>query len=397
MAIRRALVPIALALAVLAGGVPASARVWTVGDGGEFPSCPPPDFSSIQDAIDAAAPNDTIAVCPGGYRENLLFAGHRKSHIRIIGDPSDRASVAGDGRRPTIEITGGARDVELSHLTVIDESSGPAIDIGGRARDVGLTRLFVYCTAMGKVGVRVGGAATAAIDQLNFGGVIDSWCLGIDVGGRAHADVSGSYGSFGVRATGSGTRLRAVGNQLFGAPGAGIPPPNGAVIRDGARATLQRNEFQWFLHPLPWADEAWKTNSGVIRVENTSHVVVGDGSADPTGDGNVVRDSSSDGVVLRNSGHVVVAGNAVSGMFGRGLAVSADSRHNRFWGNRLTGNLLFSTVAPPEQPWFGPEEDYDCRDASTGHGTAGTANTWAGNSSDAGLRAASPPGICAAP
>ena len=397
MAIHRALVPIALALAAIAGGAPASARVWAVGDGGGPPSCPPPDFSSIQDAIDAAAPHDTISVCAGGYRENLLFAGHRKSHIKVIGDPSDLASVAGDGLRPTIEITGGARDVELSHLTVIDESSGPAIDIGGRARDVSLTRLLVYCTAMGKVGVRVGGGATAAIDQLNFGGVTDSWCWGIDVGGRARADVSGSYGSFGVRATGSGTRLRAVGNQLFGAPGAGAPPPNGAVIRDGARATLQQNEFQWFLHPAPWADAAWKANSGVIRVENTSHVVVGARSAEPTGDGNVVRVSSSDGVVVRSSGHVVVGGNAISGMFGRGLVVSADSRHNRFWGNRLTGNLRFTTEAPPDQPWASAQEGYDCRDASTGRGTARTANIWAGNSSDAGLRAASPPGICLAP
>jgi hypothetical protein len=397
MSIRCVGVAVALALAVLAGGAPASARIWTVGNGGEFPWCPPPDYSSIQDAIDAAAPYDTISVCPGGYRENLLFAGHRKSHISVIGDLSDLASVAGDGRRPTIEITAGARDVELSHLTVIDESSGPAIDIGGGPRGVRLSRLFVCCTAVGKGGVRVDRAARVAIDQVGFGGVMDAWCWGVDVGGRAYADVTGSYGSLGVRATGSGTRLRAVGNRLFGAPGAGTPPANGAVIRDGARATLQQNEFQWFLRPDPWADEAWKINSGVIRVENTARVVVGNLSAEPTGDGNVVRDSSSDGVVVRSATHVIVAGNAVSGLFGRGLVVSADSRHNRFFGNRLTGNLLFRTEAPAEQPWFGPEEDYDCRDASTGRGTAGTANAWTGNFSDAGQQAASPPGICAVP
>jgi hypothetical protein len=390
MSMRRALVAVALAPALLAAGTPASARVWTVGD--QVPGCPPPDFLSVQDAIDAAAPYDTISVCSGAYFEDLAFAGRGKSHISVNGDTRGFVQVQGGADGPAIQITGRARDVQLSNLEVMDVSAAPAIEIAGRSRDIRLSNLFLWCTG---VSVRVGRGATAALDRLGFGGEPDGWCWGADAQDRARVDITNSQGAFGVRATGRGTHVRAWGNQMFGAPGRGSPPATGALIRDGARAVLQHNEFKWFLHPDPSHDDSWRSMSGVIRVENTARVVIGDRGPNSTGDGNVIHDSSSDGVVVRGSRRLTVAGNAISGLFGRGIAVDADSRHNRFRNNQLSGNLLFRTQPPPGQEWFGPQEDFDCRDASTGRRTAGTANTWSANASDAGALAASPAGLCA--
>ncbi|MDQ8045919.1 MAG: hypothetical protein REI11_15035, partial [Patulibacter sp.] len=46
----------------------AHAATWTVDDDGA--QCPNASFSSIQAAVNAAAPHDTIVVCAGTYRES---------------------------------------------------------------------------------------------------------------------------------------------------------------------------------------------------------------------------------------------------------------------------------------------------------------------------------------
>jgi hypothetical protein len=58
----------ALALAVTAGlPAAASAATLTVDDLGD--DCPSAGFTSVQAAVDAASPGDTVAICPGTYAE----------------------------------------------------------------------------------------------------------------------------------------------------------------------------------------------------------------------------------------------------------------------------------------------------------------------------------------
>lgn len=57
-------------LALVAGAAPAAASTWTVDDDGV--QCPNASFSTIQAAIDQAAPHDTIVICPGTYRERSI-------------------------------------------------------------------------------------------------------------------------------------------------------------------------------------------------------------------------------------------------------------------------------------------------------------------------------------
>jgi hypothetical protein len=65
-------------------------------------------FSSVQDAIEAASAGDTIALCPGTYRENLWIDGVLgiATPLRLIG--------AGDGARGTI--VQGPRDVSVVQI-----------------------------------------------------------------------------------------------------------------------------------------------------------------------------------------------------------------------------------------------------------------------------------------
>ena len=57
-----------LAVLGVVGIAPAAqAAQWTVDD--DSGDCPAAQFTSVQAAIDAAAAGDTIAICPGTYRE----------------------------------------------------------------------------------------------------------------------------------------------------------------------------------------------------------------------------------------------------------------------------------------------------------------------------------------
>src|SRR5439155_9503300 len=45
--------------------------------------CPQATFTSIQDAVNASGPNDTIKVCPGTYTEQVQIVGHTHDGLRL--------------------------------------------------------------------------------------------------------------------------------------------------------------------------------------------------------------------------------------------------------------------------------------------------------------------------
>ncbi len=53
---------------------PASATIWTVGGAG-------PNFLTIQDAVNASSPGDTIVVRAGTYNEAVIIQGHEDLHL----------------------------------------------------------------------------------------------------------------------------------------------------------------------------------------------------------------------------------------------------------------------------------------------------------------------------
>lgn len=126
-------------------------------------------FSSVQDAIDAADPGDTIFVCPGTYNENLLI----DKDLTIVGAgqgaaPSNNTIVDGSGSQSVIRvegagvlaalrflrITGGGggfgagvesdADLTLSNVTVIGNTAG--VEGGGLFNNPGRTMTLINCT-----------------------------------------------------------------------------------------------------------------------------------------------------------------------------------------------------------------------------------------------------------
>ena len=134
---RRALLALALALAAtLAPAAPALASTLSVDDDGA--DCPNARFTSLQAAIDQAAPYDTVAICAGTYKETapafegtgrngllirknltLKGAGADKVFIRPSATPTD--TLAGDS--PTL-LDGGGNVITIARQSLgsTDES-----------------------------------------------------------------------------------------------------------------------------------------------------------------------------------------------------------------------------------------------------------------------------------
>ena len=108
-------------------------RMWVIADPASFydygmkyyEATGPFEFSSIQDAIDAASAGDTILVSAGTYEENLTI----DESLTLIADSKPVVIEPEDAEIPTITIEITAGDVRLEGLTL--QGGDPAVKVGG--------------------------------------------------------------------------------------------------------------------------------------------------------------------------------------------------------------------------------------------------------------------------
>ncbi|HEX6950441.1 MAG TPA: pectinesterase family protein [Nitrospira sp.] len=119
------------------GGSPSSAKTIVVALDGSG------DFTSIQEAVDAAAKGDTVFLKPGRYDQDITI--HSKDQLRLVGAGQDKVVLLGRDDLVGVLHVGkwpyGATNVEISDMT-INEHGGHAVGLFN-GRGVVLKRLTV--------------------------------------------------------------------------------------------------------------------------------------------------------------------------------------------------------------------------------------------------------------
>ncbi len=116
----------------------------------------PDDYDTIQQAIDAADPDDTVLVKPGTYRENITL----RSDIVLRGGETARTWLEGDGENPLI-VADGVTNARISNFTFIDTAVG--VRILGNADIIVAGNVF----HSGKAGTAIAVMDSAAADISN--------------------------------------------------------------------------------------------------------------------------------------------------------------------------------------------------------------------------------------
>jgi parallel beta-helix repeat protein len=388
--------------------------------------CPPTSYVTIQSAVDASGPGDTVKVCPGVYPEQVRISGHSHDGLKLESLTPLQAVI----QWPT---------AESAPLALVDFNMADQVTLRGFT----ITGPFTFpgCSPDRHEGVLVENAINEHIHHNHVTKIQNSdpalyGCQegdAIAIGrrtlgtapGSAHVDHNqvDEYQKNGVQAVNSGTVLQADHNVITGSNNPtirAIIASNGVVVFRQAAATIDhnvvsQNQFATghfstgiILDQAPSGTSSINHNRVTgndygIELDSESNVEVSHNDvAQNTNDGitlcgdsasgcgsatdivvraNDVENNGGSGIFLLGADANLVKSNQVAGngpaTFGDmdGIHLDANSTNNQVVSNQASSNVTF-----------------DCHDQSVGTGTAGTANTW---QNDHG-QTSSPLGICQA-
>jgi len=403
---------VALCLGLSIGSAPAAAgassqdhnRVLVVAPVGDTSCGETTPYHTIQSAVTAASAGDEVFVCPSVYPERVVIdnSGHSRDNLQLEGAGVGDTFVQFPTTPPTntdgdaIILINGTTGVDIHNLT----ARGPWSDTTG-------------CSPITHYGIFVEGGGSADIhdnhisfiqdaNQAALGGCQDGLAVRF---GKYYADQSASgsvvdnvidnYQKNGVTIDGKGTSALVADNVILG----------DTVDRNGINPFIARNGVQF-----------GRKATGRIVDNFIAKNEYGGGGPPPAGENPDYNDAA--GILVFETTGLRVARNYLNRNdigfdFGYGppgteepcmlpdtcaqLPPTTDllieqnvARDNRFNGLRAEadaqGNLIVDNTA------FGTAAGHDCRDDSTGSGTAGTANTWNHDEGQTSM----PAGICRA-
>ena len=385
--------------------------------------CPATTFTTIQAAVNASGPGDTIKVCPGTYTEQVRITGHTHDGLKLQSVKPLQAII----KWPT---------VETPPLALVDFNMADHVTFTGFT----VTGPFTFggCSPDRHEGLLVESALNEQIDHNHITMIQNSvpalyGCQEGDAVAIGHrnmtqagsADVDHNqideYQKNGVQVVNAGSSAHVDHNTITGSANAAIRAiiaSNGVVVFGGASAHVDHNAISGNVYsPTPLStgiilDEAPNGSSEVdhnslsgndygIETDSQSgleidhnDVLGGRGDAitvcgdatqfcgPATGnivDHNKLQGNGGSGLSLLNADQNLFNYNEIdnNGTTGAdttdGIRVDGNSTGNEILKNHLKSNVT-----------------HDCHDDSTGTGTGGTANTWNGDKGDTENK----PGLC---
>ncbi len=346
-------------------------------------------YSTIQDAVTAAANGDTIQVCAGIFTEQVVIPS-TLSNVTLQGAAKQSvisAPASMTGEKAIVEVAG-AHGVTVTGFTI----SGPG---------------STNCNSL-RYGVEVdsGGSATVTANDITDirdseipGGCPNGWGIGAGVLSTvASGTDSGNVIATNNRITnfqksaillkGAGSVDVVTGNTVVGFGPTSQATQNGIQVSAGASATISGNDISadHFTGPDDQATGIllYSTLQNVVVSNNVVHdndVGIDAFAVTPAGtvvvSGNTIAGSHT-GIVVNGATGVTFRNNTVTGSSANGIVGDGSSHENVFDSNNVSG-------APPGQ--------FDCLDNSSGSGTDGTDNTWTANT----CGSSSPEGIGSPP
>ena len=409
-----------------AAAAPASdppAHTFFVDDSPADNDCPATPYTSIQAAVNASGPGDTVKVCPGTYTEQVRITGHGHDGLKLQSVKPLQAVI----KWPT---------VEMSPLALVDFNMADHVALEGFT----ITGPFTFpgCSPDRHEGLLVEDASDGHIDHNHITMIQNAnpalyGCQegdAVSIGrrtmgaqaGSAHVDHNqiDEYQKNGVQVV-NGSSAHVDHNTITGSSNPAVHAiiaSNGVVVFGGASAHVDHNAISNnTFTPTPLStgiilDEAPSGSSEVdhnsvtgndfgIETDTQSGLeidhndvlgslgdaitVCGDASqfcGPATGnivDHNKVQGNAGSGVLLLAANSNLLKENEVSNN-GAGSSDTTDGIRvdMNSTGNEILNNHMKSNVT------------HDCHDDSTGTGTAGTGNTWNGNKGDTQNK----PGLC---
>jgi parallel beta-helix repeat protein len=362
--------------------------------------CPEADFTRIQDAVVAASPGDTIAVCPGTYVEQVTIPA-TKDGLVLRSERPLRAIIQAPPVMTTpgaIVHVDGANDVTIRGFTIrgpfADSSaagtrSGVLVDNGGSA-----TIRDNYITAIRDVPL--------SNSQDGFGILVGR------VGSPGRATILGNriddYQKGGIVVNEAGSDATIERNSIEGAGPTAVTGQNGIQIGFGATARVRRNEVSGNVYTpqtfvaagiLLFDAGATTVERNTVRANDVGIGAFGTAGAVITD--NDISGSTFDGIELRDGTTGATVSNNRSDRNGLDGIFVADSSGNAITQNqfkdngedgiRLEATATNNTISRNKMKGNG---EHDCHDDSVGGGTAGTANSWTKNQGETENR----PGLC---
>jgi parallel beta-helix repeat protein len=373
------LLTLAIFAALVFGAQAASAKVITVDDNGL--DCRKADFSSIQAAVNAAAPGDTIKVCAGTYNEQVTIPAGKngltlRSHTPLAAIIKAPPVMINE---KAIVLVRAAQNVTIDAFTITGPGGGPCDSI--------------------RYGVRVDGGGSAVITHNHITEIRDNPFSGcqngnaIQVGRQFEGQVGTAkiiknkidrYQKTSVIVDGAGSGAEVRDNDITGVGPTPTIAQNGIQISRNATASVQGNEVSQNQYAPQTVASAgiliFQTAGGITVSHNTvSHndesVYLIDSSA-LTVEHNKISDNTFDGIGLDGVTGSVVAHNFSERNGFDGIWVGSNSANNNITNNQMDDDA-----------------DHDAHDDSVGAGTGGSANTWEKNHCGS-VNPENKPGLC---